>query len=219
MNKGLKVLLSFIIAILVVLPVVQTNTVEAASKYVDGEHSLPFTVLKDSGNEQSVTNDYMNTPAKLVVKDGKNFVQVTLKNSSWWQYFKVQTGGNLVGVTVLSEGSDTQLVQFEVQDLDQLLNAKVHIIVPDINYDNKYDIRFKFNTANVSVAVVDVSSDKSEAASETGTANSEQENTKTGAEKKEAEKNPKTSDKSPILVLSLVLLASGFVVVRKVVFK
>ena len=219
MNKGLKVLFSFLIAILVVLPVTQLNSVEAASKYAEGEHSLPFTVLKDSGNEQSVTNDYMNTPAKLVVKDGKNFVQVSLKNSSWWQYFKVQSGGSFVDVTVLSEGNDTQLVQFEVQDLDQLLNAKVHIIVPDINYDNKYDIRFKFNTANVSATAVDVFSDTSGKADETGTPSNKQENSKTGVEKKEAEKNPKTSDKSPILVLSLVLLASGFVVVRRVAFK
>ena len=219
MNKGLKVLFSFIIAILVVLPVVQTNTVEAASKYADGEHSLPFTVLKDSSNEQSVTNDYMNTPAKLVVKDGKNFVQVSLKNSSWWQYFKVQSGGSFVDVTVLSEGNDTQLVQFEVQDLDQLLNAKVHIIVPDINYDNKYDIRFKFNTANVSAATAGVSSDTSEKVDNKGTTSTEQGNSKTGVEKKKAEENPKTSDKSPILVLSLVLLASGFLVVRRVAFK
>ena len=54
-----------------------------------------------------MTNDYMTSPAKLVVKDGKNLVQVNLKNSSWWQYFKVQSGGNFVDVTVLSEGNDT----------------------------------------------------------------------------------------------------------------
>ena len=148
MSKVLKVLFSLLI-MLTVFPVVQSNSVEAASKYADGEYSLPFSVLKNTSDEQSVTNDYMTSPAKLVVKNGKNYIQVSLKNKSWWQYFKVQNGGSFGNVTVLSEGKDTQLVQFEVQDVDKLVNAKVHIIVPEINYDNKYDVRFKFNTSNV----------------------------------------------------------------------
>ncbi|MBO1911903.1 NEAT domain-containing protein, partial [Microvirga sp. 3-52] len=145
MSRLLKVLFSIVI----MLTVFQSNSVEAASKYADGEYSVPFTVVKNNSNEKSVTNDYLTSPAKLVVKDGKNLIQITIKNKSWWQYFQVQNGGSFGNVTVLSEGKDTQLVQFEVQDVDKLVNAKVHIIVPEINYDNKYDVRFNFNTSNV----------------------------------------------------------------------
>lgn len=216
MNKKMRFFLPFLIIILTVVSMAQATPVEGASKYADGEHNLPFTVLKDSSDEASMTNDYLTSPAKLVVKDGKNYVQVSLKNSSWWQYFKVQSGGNYVDVTVLSEGNDTELVQFEVQDLDQLLNAKVHVIVPDINYDNKYDIRFKFDTSSLSVNVADEASNTTEKSveDEKETSSDIQE-----SGKPEPEKNPKTSDNAPILLLSLALLASGFIVVRKVAFK
>lgn len=218
MNKKPKIFISFLIMIFTVLSMAQLSPVKAASEYADGEYNLPFTVLKDSSDEESMTNDYMTSPAKLVVKDGKNLVQVNLKNSSWWQYFKVQSGGNFVDVTVLSEGNDTELVQFEVQDLDQLLNAKIHVIVPDINYDNKYDIRFKFNTSNLSATAAEETNDTGEKE-----VNKEDKNVVAGKkqenDKVEPEKNPKTSDNTPILLLSLVLLGSGFVVVRKIAFK
>lgn len=216
MNKKMRFFLPFLIIILTVVSMAQATPVEGASKYADGEHNLPFTVLKDSSDEASMTNDYLTSPAKLVVKDGKNYVQVSLKNSSWWQYFKVQSGGNYVDVTVLSEGNDTELVQFEVQDLDQLLNAKVHVIVPDINYDNKYDIRFKFDTSSLSVNVADEASNTTEKSVE------DEKETSSDIQKSgkaEPEKNPKTSDNAPILLLSLAILASGFIVVRKVAFK
>lgn len=219
MNKKMRFFVPFLIIILTIVSMAQASPVEAASKYAEGEHNLPFTVLKDSGDEQSMTNDYMISPAKLVVKDGKNLVQVTLKNSSWWQYFKVQSGGNFVDVTVLSEGNDTELVQFEVQDLDQILNAKIHVIVPDIDYDNKYDIRFKFNTSNLSANVAgEASSETTEKAAEKVDEKETSSNTEESS-KPAPEENPKTSDNAPILLLSLALLASGFIVVRKVAFK
>ena len=223
MNKNLKVLFSLLIMTLIFSPGIQSNSVEAASKYADGEYSLPFTVLKDKTDEQSVTNDYMESPAKLVVQGGKNYVEVTLKNKSWWQYFKVQTGGNFAEVTILSEGDDTQLVRFEVENPDQVVNAKVHIIVPDINYDNKYDINFKFDTSKVSTEKATATSGTSEEVKGEGAPSKGQkeETSSKGQESgiTEPEKNPKTGDNTPILLLSLVLLASGFIVVRRIAFK
>jgi heme-binding NEAT domain protein len=213
MSKMLKVLFSLLI-MLAVFP--ESNSVEAASKYADGEYSVPFTVLKNNSNEQSVTNDYLTSPAKLVVKDGKNLIQITIKNKSWWQYFRVQNGGSFGNVTVLSEGKDTQLVQFEVQDVDKLVNAKVHIIVPEINYDNKYDVRFDFNTANVAAKAAGNNSStvdkKTTKTIEKSTASTETTTTK-------PESNPQTGDNTPIFLFVVLLLASGFFIVRRVAFK
>src|SRR5690625_134913 len=77
-----------------------------------------------------------------------------LKNSSWWQYFKVASGNEFIDVTEVSkdEANDTKVVQFEVDDIDAILDAKVHIIVtgiPGLDYDNKYDIRFNFDTSDI----------------------------------------------------------------------
>jgi len=131
------------------------------SKYAEGEYDLPFNVLQDKTDDSSVTNNYLISPGKLIVANGKHLVQITLKNSSWWEYLKVQTDqsgsfadNNFVDVTTLSENKkeDTRLVQFEVPDLDKLLNAKVHVIVkgiPGFEYDNKYDIRIKFDTEKI----------------------------------------------------------------------
>ncbi len=119
-------------------------------RYADGEYSVPFIVLKDTGNEQSATAEYMVSPAKVIVQNGKMHVVMTLNNSSWWQYFKVQSGGGFTDVQVLSEdtANDKRVVKFEVKDIEQLVSAKIHVIVtgiPGFTYDNKYDIRFKFN--------------------------------------------------------------------------
>lgn len=208
MKNIFKIFAPFLIVIMTFFSVNQGDTVGAASKYEDGEYTVPFTVLKGDSDERSMTNDYVTSPGKLVVKDGKNLVQLTINNSSWWQYFKV----NGQDVTVLSEdeGADTRVVQFEVQDLDQIVPANIHVIVPDIDYDNKYDIRFQFDTTNVPGA--GGSNDSGETNEEEGT-NSGAGN-KEGGEK-EAEKNPPTGDNTPVLLLGLMLIGSSIFLVRK----
>lgn len=131
----------------------------AAPNFADGEYSIPFTVLKDTSNEQSTAADYMVSPAKVIVQNGKTHVVMTLTNSSWWQYFKVQSGGGFSSVQVLGEDTvnDKRVVKFEVKDIEQVIDAKVHVIVtgiPGFNYDNKYDIRFKFNSKSIPLASV-----------------------------------------------------------------
>ncbi|GIN97220.1 heme uptake protein IsdC [Siminovitchia terrae] len=212
--KGFKKLIIPLLLALFVLTFNISNAA-AATPYADGEYTLPFTVLKGDSDERSMTNDYLSSPGKLIVKDGKNFVQLTLKNSSWWKEFKVGSQD----VTVISEGNDTRVVQFEVQDLDTITDAKIHVIVPNIDYDNKYDIRFKFDTSGISGSGNSETANKGElnqGNSNEQNQNSEQstDNSTTGSKK--IEKNPPTGDEAPILLLTVVLLASGFVVYRKV---
>lgn len=189
----------------------------AAATYADGEYTLPFTILKGDSDERSMTNGYLSSPGKLIVKDGKNFVQLTLKNSSWWKEFKVGSQD----VTVISEGNDTRAVQFEVQDLNAITNAKIHVIVPNIDYDNKYDIRFKFDTSGISNSgnsetVPKDEQKQSNSVEQTQNKTSEQSTDNSTTGNKKIEKNPPTGDEAPILLLSVVLLASGFIVYRKV---
>src|SRR5690625_818895 len=127
---------------------------DTVATYKDGEYDLPFEVWQANKDEISVADGYLEKPAKLIVEDGKYTVQITLKNSSWWQYFKVASGNEFIDVTEVSkdEANDTKVVQFEVDDIDAILDAKVHIIVtgiPGLDYDNKYDIRFNFDTSDI----------------------------------------------------------------------
>ncbi len=149
---GLVVILFML---LTVLPAFAPQKAAAASPYADGEYTVPFSVLKDTGSEPSATAEYVVSPAKLIVQNGKMHVVMTLNNSSWWQYFKV----NSADVQVLSEDTvnDKRVVKFEVKDVDQLVSAKIHVIVtgiPGFSYDNKYDIRFKFNSKSIPLAPV-----------------------------------------------------------------
>ncbi|GIN92387.1 hypothetical protein J22TS1_34380 [Siminovitchia terrae] len=157
MKRILSIMLIFALTFLSIFPSVPSVFAEAKEDdvYADGEYNLPFQVWKDNADSPSVADGYFEKPAKLTVENGEYTVQATLKNSSWWQYFKVQLGNDFVDVTTVSDENDTRVVQFKVDDLNQILNAKVHIIVtgiPGLNYDNKYDIRFKFDPSGIPLA-------------------------------------------------------------------
>ncbi len=141
--------------LMLIVPAFAPQKAAAATPYADGEYSVPFSVLKDTGSETSATAEYVVSPAKLIVQNGKMHIIMTLNNSSWWQYFRV----NGAEVQVVSEdtANDKRVVKFEVKDLTQLVGAKIHIIVtgiPGFTYDNKYDIRFKFNSSNIPLAPI-----------------------------------------------------------------
>ena len=206
MRKLTKFFIPVLLAVLVLLPVTQADQVAAASKYEEGEYALPFNVLKENSDETSIAADYMDSPAQLIVKDGKNLVQVKLTNKSYWQSFSVSSSN----VETITDGADTRLVQFEVGDLDQLVTANMHIIVEDIDYDSKYNVRLQFDTSNIPGASGAVDEEIKEE-------KTEDDATPTG--EKGPEENPPTSDNAPILLLTVALLASGFVLVRKVAFK
>lgn len=170
----------------------------AEAAYADGEYQLPFTILKADGSEKSKADDYVNKPAKLIVKNGKYTVQMTLKNSSWWKSFTVESKP----VKVISDAKDARIVQFEVSDLNKLVKGHIHIVIPDIKYDSGYDIRFQFDTSKLG------SSAGSNAASDGNSVSGEK-----------VEENPPTGDNAPIFMLAIGLLASGLLLFRKLALR
>lgn len=170
----------------------------AEAAYADGEYQLPFTILKADGSEKSKADDYVNKPAKLIVKNGKYTVQMTLKNSSWWKSFTVESKP----VKVISDAKDARIVQFEVSDLNKLVKGHIHIVIPDIKYDSGYDIRFQFDTSKLG------SSAGSNAASNGNSVSGEK-----------VEENPPTGDNAPIFMLAIGLLASGLLLFRKIALR
>lgn len=191
MKSILKLFLPLMVIALAVLPFSQAKTVEAASTFKDGEYTIPFTVLKSDGSGGSETNKFINQSAKLIVKDGKNVVQMTLKEASWWKNFTVGSSG----VTTISEGNNTRVVQVAISNLNQPVNAAISVDVPDV-YAATHDVKLKFDVSNVPIA--------------NGSAS--------GATTK-AETNPPTGDHTPIILFSVALVASGLVLGRKLIFR
>jgi len=161
MKKQMMMLFSALLVLFTVLPASQIEAAEVTTP-AKQEFELPLDVLQVENDDKSATAQYVKTPAKIVIEDGKTFAYVTLLSSNWWQSLKVQTTQpgtfaqtNFANAEVISEdkAANTRLVKFEVQDLKKELNAKIHIIVTGVpglgEYDHSYDIRLKFDSSKV----------------------------------------------------------------------
>lgn len=126
---------------------------KAKGKYRNGSYKLPFKVLKEDEDDISTTEQYIKNPAKVIIKDDVYKVRMTITDSSWWRYLKVQSkkSGKYKDVRIIKEDKkkNTTLIEFTVEDIDEIMNAKVHLVIKEINYDHKYNIRFKFETSNL----------------------------------------------------------------------
>ncbi|KAA0966896.1 hypothetical protein FQ087_11975 [Sporosarcina sp. ANT_H38] len=158
MKKQIMMLFSILLVLFTVLPASQIEAAEVTTP-VKQEFELPLDVLQVENDDKSAAAQYVKSPAKIVVEDGKTFAYVTLLSSKWWQSLKVQTKqpGTFTDAEVISEDTkaDTRVVKFEVQDLSKELNAKIHIIVTGVpglgEYDHSYDIRLKFDSSKIPV--------------------------------------------------------------------
>ncbi|SDC40223.1 heme uptake protein IsdC [Terribacillus halophilus] len=130
---------------------VSFNTTASAAVPEDGAYTLDYTVIQGDNDSVSMANDYWDKPARLDVEDGKMQIQMTVNHSSWVTEFKVPSGSGFADTTVVSEdtSSDTRVTEFSVADLTSPLESKIHVTVPDINYDHDYTIRFRFDEASL----------------------------------------------------------------------
>lgn len=91
-------------------------------------------------------NDYVQKPAKIQKIKGKTYVSMTLKNPTWWKYFKVKQGNKYVSAKVIKKGKKTSVVRFPVTSsgLKNGVYVKTHIVVKSIDYNNKYTSKIVF---------------------------------------------------------------------------
>ncbi|PTJ16776.1 hypothetical protein BU038_06585 [Staphylococcus simulans] len=122
-------------------PKVETLNAAPVSK------EIGFMVKKDGEDQKSVMDDYMDHPAKVVKENGKTFVQFTIKNPDWWQSFELFDGAQQLKQHEVSKSADQKVINFEVKPGTKMLTSKVHIVVPGINYNNKYTTQIAFDEA------------------------------------------------------------------------
>lgn len=159
MKQRLMRMFSILLMAAAMLVAIVPQAAVASSALADGEYTVPLEVLKAESNDISAAGDYIASPAKLVIEQGNMYAVLTLNNRSWWQSFQTQAAksGGFSDVTLVSddEANDTRVVKFEVQDANEPVRAKIHIIVtgiPGFEYDNKYDIRLKFDVGGIPAA-------------------------------------------------------------------
>ncbi|MCM3714048.1 NEAT domain-containing protein [Alkalihalobacillus oceani] len=134
-----------------------TVTTEAApssgggggSDQSDGEYTINYRVLKDGTNETSIMQDYTVRPAKLTEQNGRQYITITLKNSSWIPVFRVTKNGGSASVVSRNNSADTRDVRFEVYDLSKDVDVYTEVDVPALNYSGKYDVQFRFDESSM----------------------------------------------------------------------
>ncbi|PAD08839.1 hypothetical protein CHH78_12710 [Shouchella clausii] len=155
-NRLINGFLSLLLVFATVLPTF-ANTASAASEPLqNGTYEIPFKVLKNGTDETSVMDGYTKKPATLYVKDGSYEIDMTLTNSNWYQDFKVE--GAQPETISEDTGKNERVVRFPVSQLDEKLDAYVHIIVtgiPGFEYDNKYDVQIAFDVNGISLIELD----------------------------------------------------------------
>jgi len=120
----------------------------------DGTYDAVIKAYKDKTNEESMAAVYIKNP-KLTVENGKKIVTATLSDSDFFQYLKtedIHTPGVFHDVKVISEDkkkNGTKVIQFEVGELGKRYNMRMHIYIPTMAYDNKYQVQFEVNTLNL----------------------------------------------------------------------
>ncbi|MFX0562729.1 heme uptake protein IsdC [Bacillus pumilus] len=207
----------FMAALLLALMLPFSNAQAATLK--DGTYSVNYTVLKAEGNAVSMANDYWLKPAKVIAKNGKLTVQMTIKNSSWVTEFKVPGNGGYVDTTVLSTNkkANTRLVQFQAQSLSKPIKSKIHVTVKSADYDHDYTIQLKFDESSMK-SLSSNSTNKSAGAAEDQQPSKESTKTSDSSTTKQ-EENPQTGDTNQTGWLLVLALCSGGFLARKWIIK
>ncbi|MFC5604294.1 NEAT domain-containing protein [Sporosarcina koreensis] len=122
-----------------------------AASVKDGDYTIGFKVLHEKEDKESSMTRYIEAPAALSVKDGKQIATVTLTNNEQITEFQVEQDGGFVDATVVSvdEEANRRTVSFEVADLSKIIDAKVAVSVPAMNHNANYTIRLAFDKGSL----------------------------------------------------------------------
>nr|MDH3175427.1 heme uptake protein IsdC [Bacillus pumilus] len=207
----------FMTALLLALMLPFSNAQAATLK--DGTYSVNYTVLKAEGNAVSMANDYWLKPTKVIAKNGKLTVQMTIKNSRRVTEFKVPGNGGYVDTTVLSTNkkANTRIVQFQAQSLSKPIKSKIHVTVKSADYDHDYTIQLKFDESSMK-SLSSNSTNKSAGEAEKQQPSKESTKTSDSSTTKQ-EENPQTGDTNQTGWLLVLALCSGGFLARKWIIK
>ncbi|MFS0689306.1 NEAT domain-containing protein [Sporosarcina sp. 179-K 8C2 HS] len=127
------------------------ETPEAPVAIEDGEYTIGFKALHEEEDKDSTMGRYIEAPAALSVKDGKQVVSLTLTNNEQITEFQVEQDGEFVDATVVNvdEEANKRIVSFEVADFSKIMNAKVTVFVAAMNHTGYYTVRLAFDQDSI----------------------------------------------------------------------
>ncbi|HEB2280253.1 TPA: LPXTG-anchored heme-scavenging protein IsdA [Staphylococcus aureus] len=128
------------------------NATNNQSTQVSQATSQPinFQVQKDGSSEKSHMDDYMQHPGKVIKQNNKYYFQTVLNNASFWKEYKFYNSNNQeLATTVVNDDkkADKRTINVAVEPGYKSLTTKVHIVVPQINYNHRYTTHLEFEKA------------------------------------------------------------------------
>ncbi|WP_432357123.1 NEAT domain-containing protein [Sporosarcina sp. UB5] len=130
----------------------ETPETPEAPAIEDGDYTIGFKVLHATEEKESPgMARFIETPAALSVKDGKQVVTFTLTNNEQITAFQVEQNDEFVDATVVSvdEEKNHRVVSFEVADFSKIMNAKVSVHVASANHTGNHTVRLAFDQDSI----------------------------------------------------------------------
>lgn len=172
-----------------------TPAQKASAAIADGTYSVNYEVIQGNSNSASIANGYFLKPAKLIVENGTHYVQLTIKDSHMVQ----SLSGPYGSAQIISDdtANNKRTVKFKVDDISNPATVSMHIIVDteEVQYDTTHKARLKFDSPGASTATPSAA--------------------KASSDNTGAVDNPKTSDNTPILLFSVLLIGSSLLLARR----
>ncbi|WP_025718715.1 NEAT domain-containing protein [Paenibacillus polymyxa] len=114
---------------------------QGKNNLADGEYTANFRVLANGTDKDSLVAPFVQSLAKLIVKNGKVQAHVTVTDNQALKLFQTDFEGRYANPTIM--GSDTKggthTIAFEVPDLDKKLSVYTQVYLPE-----KYILNEKF---------------------------------------------------------------------------
>ncbi|MGF9645203.1 NEAT domain-containing protein [Paenibacillus sp. MABNS29] len=120
----------------------KTDEVEQGkNNLADGEYTANFRVLANGTDKDSLVAPFVQSLAKLIVKNGKVQAHVTVTNNQALKLFQTDFEGRYANPTIMGSDTkgDTHTIAFEVPDLDKKLSVYTQVYLPE-----KYILNEKF---------------------------------------------------------------------------
>lgn len=119
----------------------------------DGEYAITFDAYDPKTNKGGYTSisSHLEKDAKLIVKDGKYSVQLTITEKSAPMIAGLKVAG-AEATLVSAEGK--KVYNFSINSISDLAAAEIHVVVPTANMDKWYPFGFAINTADLTLPEV-----------------------------------------------------------------
>lgn len=110
------------------------------------DKDLNYDVLKHKTQDISMANDYFNKPAKLVDKNGKQYIQLTVNHSHWIVNFTFN--GHKENIVNEDKAKDERTSEFPVDKTSGEVAGTIKVFIDEevngkpFKYDHNYNITY-----------------------------------------------------------------------------